>query len=334
MKRVTSVLVAFATVFLLFAPTSFAGQRIGDQVVDIAFDYSGSPYVYGGESPSGFDCSGFTQYVFGKVGIDLNRSSSGQWSNGHRVSRSELQKGDLLFFNYYDGGAIGHVGIYIGNNKMISAENPRDDITVASVAPDRYWGERMVGARRVIEEVAAESTDPEPLPTGEYHDVASSHWAADEIEYMSKQGIINGYDGDYFKPDNKVSRGEVAKMLSVSLDLGTSTSDQFSDTDGHWSEKYINAAAKAGYINGYEDGTYKPEQDITRQEIAALFDKAFGLSGSGSDFDDVSSEHWAYDSIQALAASGITTGYEDGTFKPWAETKRSEFAVFLYRALY
>ncbi|KHE67987.1 C40 family peptidase [Halobacillus sp. BBL2006] len=333
MKRVTSVLVAFATVFLLFAPTSFAGQRVGDQVVDVAFDYSGSPYVYGGTSPSGFDCSGFTQYVFNKVGISLNRTSGSQYYQGHSVSRSNLQPGDLLFFNYYDGGSIGHVGIYIGNNKMISAENPRDDITVASIAPDRYWGGRLVGAKRVIDEVEAESTDND-LPTGQYHDVASNHWAQDEIEYMSKKGIINGYDGSYFKPDNKVSRGEVAKMLSVSLDLGTSTSDQFSDTDGHWSEKYINAAAKAGYINGYKDGTFKPEQEITRQEIAALFDKAFKLSGSGANFDDVSSQHWAYDSIEALAASGITTGYDDGTFKPWAETKRSEFAVFLYRALY
>ncbi|RWZ59077.1 hypothetical protein EQV77_09000 [Halobacillus fulvus] len=338
MRKLTSVVAAFATVFLLFAPTSFAGgsQGIGDQVVDVAYDYSNSPYVYGGTTPSGFDCSGFTQYVFAKVGIDLNRTSGAQYSQGDHVSRSNLQPGDLLFFNYYDGGSISHVGIYIGNNKMISAENPRDDITVASVAPDRYWGKRMVGAKRVIpDQVETGSTTPEPLPTGQYHDVASNYWAQDYIERMSKDGIINGYSGDIFKPEASVKRGEVAKMLAVALDLPTSNNNQFSDISGHWSAEYVNAAAQKGYLNGYKDGTFKPEQPMEREEIAALFAKAFGLTGTAGDFADVPTTNWAYDEIQALAANGISEGYPmSNTFKPANETSRSEFATFLYRALY
>ncbi|WP_079478031.1 C40 family peptidase [Halobacillus salinus] len=336
MRKFTSVVVAFATVFLLFTPTSFAGggQGVGDQVVDIAYKYSDAPYVYGGTTPSGFDCSGYTQYVFSKVGIDLNRTSRSQYHQGHSVSRSNLQPGDLLFFNYSDGGSISHVGIYIGNNKMISAENPRDDVTVASIAPNRYWGGRLVGAKRVIpDQVETEAADPE-LPTGQYHDVPSGHWAASYIEKMSKDSIINGYQGDVFKPDNNVTRGQVAKMMSVALGLNTTNNNQFNDIAGHWSAKYVNAMANKGYLTGYDDGSFKPEQAMSRQEIAVVFERAFNLSGSGANFKDVPSDHWSADEIEAMAANDITTGYGDNTFRPTNNTKRSEFSAFLYRALY
>ncbi|MCA0985197.1 S-layer homology domain-containing protein [Halobacillus yeomjeoni] len=333
LKKVTTVLVAFSMVFAFFAPKSFAAQSTADRVIELAFKYSDSPYVYGGTSPSGFDCSGYTQYIFNKVGIDLHRTSRAQYSNGHAVSRSELQKGDLLFFNYYDGGSISHVGIYIGNNKMISAENERDDVTVASIAPNRYWGERMVGARRVIkEDVQAESKD-DSLPAGHYHDVSNDYWAQSEIEYMSKQGIINGYDGDYFKPSNDVTRGEVAKMMTAALDLSPSSNNHFSDDNGHWAEKYINAVADAGYITGYENGTFKPDQAITRAEISALFKRSFNLQGAEGNFNDVPQNHWAYDEVRALVANDISTGYDGNVFKPSKDTTRAEFTVFLYRAI-
>ncbi|SFF58858.1 S-layer homology domain-containing protein [Halobacillus alkaliphilus] len=325
MKKALMSLLAFSMVFLLFVPNSLAGSRIGNQIVDLAFKYDYAPYVWGGTSTSGFDCSGYTQYVYDKAGIDLPRTSRSQYGEGDYVRRSNLQPGDLVFF----GDPIWHVGIYIGNNKMISAENPSDDITVASLTG--YWDRNYRGAKRVADVGVSSSS----LPTGSYHDLDSNHWSADAVSSLSKQGIIDGYDGDLFKPKNDVTRAEAAKMLADALDLDNGSGSSFNDvSSSHWASDYIEAAADEGYLSGYGDGSFKPSQSITRAEIASIFARAFNLNSYGSNpFYDVSSSHWAYDDIKALNANDITEGYEDGSFRVNNEATRSEFAVFLYRAL-
>lgn len=92
----------------------------GNNVIDTAQQFLGVPYVWGGSSPSGFDCSGFVQYVFARCGIDLPRTADVQATAGTPVSKSELQPGDLVFFagDYVN---ISHVGIYVGDGKMIHA---------------------------------------------------------------------------------------------------------------------------------------------------------------------------------------------------------------------
>nr|WP_219914447.1 C40 family peptidase [Thalassobacillus sp. CUG 92003] len=324
------MLVACSVVFLAFAPQKTAAKSTASQVIDIAKRYSDSPYRYGGTSPhSGFDCSGFTQFVFNKAGIDLNRTSGSQYSQGDYVSRSNLQKGDLVFF----GSPVWHVGIYIGNNKMISAENASTGIQVTSLTD--YWDRNYTGAKRVIEEQAkdSQSAESKPLPVGQYHDVPNGHWAADKIEKLSKQGIIEGYN-ERFNPDDKVTRAEAAKMLSVALDLPKSPGNDYTDVNSpHWASEYINSATNKGYFDGYDNGRkFKPEQPITRAEIAALFKEAFNLNGSGKSFADTKG-HWGEEDIQALTAHSIAKGYSANAFKPDAATKRSEFAVFLTRAL-
>ncbi|WP_223411011.1 C40 family peptidase [Occultella gossypii] len=95
-------------------------------VIDIAYRYVGTPYVYGGGTPSGFDCSGFTSYVFAQVGISLPRSSSAQRGAGTIVSASEAQPGDLIWWP-------GHVGIYLGGNQHIAARNPGTPLTAGPI---------------------------------------------------------------------------------------------------------------------------------------------------------------------------------------------------------
>lgn len=119
----------------------------GSEVVAYAKTLLGSPYVYGGKSPSGFDCSGFTSYVYGHFGISLNRSSGGQTANGAPVSRSELKAGDLLFFS--EGGRISHVGIYVGGNKMIHASTSRTGVIISSLS-EPFYANTYTCARRVI----------------------------------------------------------------------------------------------------------------------------------------------------------------------------------------
>lgn len=119
---------------------------IGDRLVSTANKYVGVPYVFGGNTPSGFDCSGFTRYVFSHNGINLPRMADEQYRIGSAVSRSELIPGDLVFFSTYEPGAS-HAGIYVGDNQFISATSS-GGIRVDSM-DSGYWASRYVGAKRV-----------------------------------------------------------------------------------------------------------------------------------------------------------------------------------------
>jgi peptidoglycan DL-endopeptidase CwlO len=120
------------------AAKAFAASRPG-RVVKTAMQYLGVPYVWGGSSPSGFDCSGLVQYAYAKVGVSLPHSSRMQYSCGKPISRDQLKVGDLVFF--YD--PIQHVGIYIGNGRMINA-------TGSQVQISDVWQSSYHGACRVL----------------------------------------------------------------------------------------------------------------------------------------------------------------------------------------
>jgi cell wall-associated NlpC family hydrolase len=116
-------------------------------ILQTALSLRGVPYSFGGTSPGGFDCSGFTRYVYSSYGINLPRGADEQFNVGRSVSYSRLQPGDLVFFSTYAEGAS-HVGIYLGNGQFISATSSRG-IAVASL-DSSYWGPRYLGARRVM----------------------------------------------------------------------------------------------------------------------------------------------------------------------------------------
>lgn len=121
----------------------------GERIVAKAAEYLGTPYKYGGASPGGFDCSGFTSYIYGQFGISLNRTAAGQYSNGVAVSKANLVAGDLVFFNSYTKG-ITHVGIYVGNGKFIHSSSPSTGGVVYSYLSNSYYVNTYVGARRII----------------------------------------------------------------------------------------------------------------------------------------------------------------------------------------
>ena len=122
----------------------------GSEIVAFAKQYLGYKYVSGGTSPStGFDCSGFTTYVFKHFGISLSRTSTAQASNGYAVSKSDLQPGDILIFRNSSNTAVGHVGIYVGGDSFIHAANPSKGVIMGELSSS-YYSARYVGARRVI----------------------------------------------------------------------------------------------------------------------------------------------------------------------------------------
>ena len=111
-------------------------------VVGIAMQYLGTPYVYGGSSPSGFDCSGFIMYVYAKIGVSLPHNAAAQYGYGTPVSRDQLQPGDLVFFN-----GLGHAGIYVGGGSFIHAPHTGDVVKISSMSG--WYSSTYVGARRL-----------------------------------------------------------------------------------------------------------------------------------------------------------------------------------------
>lgn len=127
--------------------TTVPASGNGSAIVATAKQYLGSKYTYGGSSPStGFDCSGFTSYIFKQHGISLNRTAAAQYSNGVAVSRANLQPGDLVMFGK---SGINHVAIYIGGGQIIHASTPSTGVRIDSLSTG-YYNNNYVGARRVL----------------------------------------------------------------------------------------------------------------------------------------------------------------------------------------
>ncbi|WP_088226512.1 C40 family peptidase [Desulfosporosinus sp. FKB] len=122
------------------------GSSNNSSIVGRALSLEGTPYVFGGTTRSGFDCSGFTKYVYANSGISLPRTSYAQFASGSPVSKNDLQPGDLVFFTTYTSGAS-HVGIYMGGGRFIHASNPNSGIEVSSLG-DSFYASRYLGARR------------------------------------------------------------------------------------------------------------------------------------------------------------------------------------------
>ena len=123
------------------------GKKDVVRMLNIAMRFGGVPYVWGGETPAGFDCSGFVQYVFRQVGINLPRTADVQYELGRKVTQAELQPGDLVFFETYEPGAS-HDGIYVGDGKFIAA-NSGTGVAIVSLG-DNYWSSKYLGARRLF----------------------------------------------------------------------------------------------------------------------------------------------------------------------------------------
>ena len=123
----------------------------GSAVAQAAYNYLGEKYVWGSAQPGvGFDCSGLTSYLYNKVcGISLYRNSAAQSNNGYHVSKSNLKQGDLLFFSTNGSGSISHVGIYVGNGKMIHASTPSTGVIISDI-DSNYYSNTFVTARRIL----------------------------------------------------------------------------------------------------------------------------------------------------------------------------------------
>lgn len=142
-KKLTTVSIGLSLAFALTAGSAFADSKLNNAIKPVI----GVSYKMGGTTTNGFDCSGFTSYVFKKVGLTLPRASGSQYKVGTAVSKSNLKPGDLVFFNT-SGRGVSHVGIYVGGGKFAHSSTSRG-VTITALNSS-YFAKRYIGAKRVM----------------------------------------------------------------------------------------------------------------------------------------------------------------------------------------
>jgi len=188
---------------------------------------------------------------------------------------------------------------------------------------------------------------PSPTPdtvqpsVPEFLDI-EGHWAKEQIERMAARGAVNGVESGVFQPDSGVTRAQFAVMLVKALKLPAGTGNGgFTDvSDGDWFAPYVAAAKNAQMIDGYGDGSFQPDREISRQEMAKLLRSVCAAQGLYEDLKDIRSfsdwqqiEPWAAEAVQATTGFGLMQGMDDGTFAPLSGTTRAQAAVVLCRLL-
>ncbi|WP_052098906.1 InlB B-repeat-containing protein [Paenibacillus stellifer] len=163
----------------------------------------------------------------------------------------------------------------------------------------------------------------------------SGHWAEAYIVKLLGNGVVQGYPDGTFQPGKAVTRAEFASMLVKALNLQATGQSAFSDMDSHWAKNTVAIAADHGIVTGYEDGTFRPNQQVTRQEMVAMAVRAFGLAGgsapSFADSGDIAV--WAKSSVGAAVQAGIVSGQTGNRFAPAVTATRAEAVTLIAKAL-
>jgi len=244
------------------------------------------------------------------------------------LSWNPLPENDAAGYNVYRTN--GQNGTPVKVNEAVVKTNSFTDDTAE---PDKiyyYWvtivgkdgkeGERsaIVSASIVV-----------VLPDVGFSDMPSGAWYKDYVVKLIMAKIINGYNDGTFRPQNNITRAEFSKMVlsAIGEGPGPSPASSFTDTSSHWAKGYIEKAKSLGLIDGYKDGSFRPDSFITRAEICKIISLAKGLdiSSASSGFNDCN-DHWAEKYIAATKASGVVSGYNDGTFRPSSFATRAEVA--------
>lgn len=166
-----------------------------------------------------------------------------------------------------------------------------------------------------------------------FHDVPKTHPNFSDIEFLVENGVIESDTN--FGVSYTATRLDVVVMLAKVLKFdNTPTDTGFTDVPiSHSYSGYISEAVKAGIVKGYPDGSFKPDEKVTRGHMAAFIARAFELPSGSKTFKDVPPGHTAYEAVSQLAAANITTGNEDGTFKPQENLTKGHLATFIARAI-
>jgi len=162
------------------------------------------------------------------------------------------------------------------------------------------------------------------------------HWAEGIIRAMVTRGVARGYPDGSFKPDNKISRAEFAVFLVRAFQLESESGKVFSDTAKHWAKDAIATAAAHKIVEGYDAGTFGPDDLITREQMALMIVRAAELKPVSSELFFTDSNHiseWARGALASATENGIMTGYPDNTVRPRSRATRAEALTVIFKAI-
>lgn len=224
------------------------------------------------------------------------------------------------------------------NGKLQAAGNPEGSVYYATVKLD--MGQNVVEATAIKDGKRVSETYSLFRGGVSFTDM-NQHWARPHAELLASLGVVNGMGDGTFAPDQRVTRAQFAKMAVVALNLPIpqSTSLTFQDARSvpDWAQPYVAGAAQAGLIKGYDDNTFRPDQPITRAQIAAVVARALWVKGhqpAGQVRPFVDQDFiptWVVRDVEKAAMAGIITGYEDGTFRAERTASRAEAATMVRR---
>lgn len=238
---------------------------------------------------------------------------------------------DLAGYNVYrqDGDQIEK----LNKNGLIHEVQYQDNSDLKSGARYSYYvtAVDMSGSESAKEGAKVDVTVP--IVKGEvvFSDVPSNAWYKDAVSRLASQEILGGYSDGTFKPDKNITRAEFAKMICLAMGwtLDNPTQSSFGDVArGDWEYRYVETARAYGVISGYQDGTFKPNKNITRAEIAKIIAEALNLPAGSSTLSDIGSS-WARSYINSCVKAGIIKGYADNTFGPSNTATRAEAASMI-----
>jgi len=248
------------------------------------------------------------------------------------VELLSVKKGEVAFSVTPTGNAVKGYRVYRDGKRIetLQTAGTYTDYVVKGTYEYEFASIRNDGTESALS-VSITVSVPDP----DYKDLSANAWYMREIVYLSSQGIVSGYNNGTIQPDKTITRAEATVMLGRALHLdGTKRVTVFRDvSSSDFASGYIQAAYERGLINGYPDGTFRPQQPITRAETAIILSRAYPLpNGSSVMFKDVTTRVTGHEAIAKLASARITEGYPDGTFRPYQFVKRLEFFVFTARA--
>lgn len=182
----------------------------------------------------------------------------------------------------------------------------------------------------------APSIETTPGVGAQYPSDIAGHWAAEYIKYVYDHKLMNGYEDGSFLPEGNITRAEFSAVMARFLDIkgDDNAAANFADVDGHWAKPYIGALTAEKIVGGVSDTEFEPDAEITREQIAVILSRAFGLTAdiqSGMFTDETAISDWARSGVYAVVAAGYMQGNDNGSFSPLSEATRAEVATVISR---
>lgn len=265
--------------------------------------YNGEPvafnqtenYIYFGSTPVIRDTA--TSTPVSTPGTNTGTTGSGHGSGGGVLTPTQPGKNPEV--------PTGNFGLTLSKEKGIAYMMGYDNGTIRPDAPITR-GEAVTALYRLV----ADKTEPADSEI-EFPDVTKEDFAYEAVHFMSKNKIISGYEDGTFRPKDEITRGEFAKVIAsfVPNSTGSSAVCPYTDIASNWARQYIETIFHAGWINGYPDKTFRPDDSITRAEFMVMMNRALGREPNpdeagayGNYFTDIDSTHWAYADVMEAAA--------------------------------